>query len=215
MSSSANMHDMQIEDVNPTIGARVTELRKNKFSQVELAELLSEKLGKTIDPTTITRLEGGKRPISAVELVALAEIFGIGPVELLPDWRPIEASERYWAQRVHAVYEAFLTAEARYMEYKTQLEVAERLAEDLKLLSEYKRVGKWREKHSEALLEIAECLEIASQENRPNAFIEIVEDLGLTREQMHDILVSKGTSLSEQRKLAEGAIKLLSGAEQS
>ncbi|MCX4095347.1 helix-turn-helix domain-containing protein [Nocardia sp. alder85J] len=98
---------MQIEDVNRLIGERVADLRKGRFSQSELAQLLSEKLGKAIDPTTVTRLEGGKRPVAATELVALAEIFGVSPAALLPDWAPDDSDPRYQLarQRTRALVE--------------------------------------------------------------------------------------------------------------
>lgn len=213
MSSNANMRDMQIEDVNPSIGARVAALRKARFSQAELAQQLSEKLGKAIDPTTITRLEGGKRPITATEIVALAEIFGISPAELLPEWQPIEASERYWSQRASDIYLSYLETETRYQEEKTQLSAATDIAHGLRMLREYKRVREWCDAYSTALLEVADAWGIANAGGQPNSFIEILEDLGLTSEQIVTVRGESGIydSIQDEHKLAVGAIRVLSG----
>uniref|UniRef100_UPI000480050C helix-turn-helix domain-containing protein n=1 Tax=Rhodococcus sp. UNC363MFTsu5.1 TaxID=1449069 RepID=UPI000480050C len=83
---------MQIARTNAIVGARIAELRAiAEMSQAQLAQKLASKLAKdSIDPTTITRLERGSRPITVVELVALAEIFGLPTESLIPKTRIVE-----------------------------------------------------------------------------------------------------------------------------
>ncbi len=68
---------MQSTNVAVTFGLRIKQLREARgWRQDELAQRLGSALGKKIDPTTITRLEGGKRPVPLEEAVILAEMFG-------------------------------------------------------------------------------------------------------------------------------------------
>lgn len=58
-------------------GARVRDLRTSRgWNQDELAEQLGRIMGKKYDPTTITRLEKGRRPVSLQEAAAITRIFG-------------------------------------------------------------------------------------------------------------------------------------------
>jgi transcriptional regulator with XRE-family HTH domain len=71
------LHLMQPEDVNKAIGANVAALRAERgWSQAELAEHWGNALGHRIDPTTVTRLERGRRPTPVHELIQLAGILG-------------------------------------------------------------------------------------------------------------------------------------------
>jgi transcriptional regulator with XRE-family HTH domain len=71
------LHLMQPDDVNKAIGANVAALRSERgWSQGELAEHWGNALGHRIDPTTVTRLERGRRPTPVHELIALAGTLG-------------------------------------------------------------------------------------------------------------------------------------------
>lgn len=88
--------------VNATVGANVARLRRRReddLSQVGLAGLLSAMLDKVIDPSTVNRLERGKRPVTAEELVALAGIFDVPAATLLEDPDPARAGQTYWDGR--------------------------------------------------------------------------------------------------------------------
>lgn len=88
--------------VNETVGANVTRLRRRReddLSQVGLAGLMSAMLGKIIDPSTVNRLERGKRPVTAEELVALAGIFNVPAASLLEEPDPALAGQAYWEGR--------------------------------------------------------------------------------------------------------------------
>lgn len=70
---------------NKLVGRNTAEFRGQRgLSQAELATRLATQLGKnSIDPTTITRLESGKRPTTVDELVALAQILDVDVNSLL------------------------------------------------------------------------------------------------------------------------------------
>ncbi|OBK51913.1 hypothetical protein A5656_25295 [Mycobacterium gordonae] len=71
---------------NRQVGARIAEVRSAmKITQADLASEMSARLGREIRPLTVTRLEGGKRPIGVDELVAAAEVLRIKPADLLID----------------------------------------------------------------------------------------------------------------------------------
>lgn len=75
------------EDIDAEVGVRLRELRDEiKWTQPQVAELLSRELGKRVDPTMITKTEKGRRPILASELLAYARIYGVSVDQLLiPD----------------------------------------------------------------------------------------------------------------------------------
>lgn len=54
-----------------------------KMTQAELARGMSERLGKEVRPLTVTRLEGGKRPIVVDELKAAAETLRVSVADLM------------------------------------------------------------------------------------------------------------------------------------
>lgn len=73
------------QSANERVGRAVSRYRSG-MSQAELARQLAERLGKdSMDPTTITRIEGGKRSVTVDELEAFADIFGVGINDLLVD----------------------------------------------------------------------------------------------------------------------------------
>jgi transcriptional regulator with XRE-family HTH domain len=68
------------------IGERVARVRgEMKMTQAELAREMSARLGREIKPLTVTRLEGGKRPILADEVIAASEALHVEPMTLLSD----------------------------------------------------------------------------------------------------------------------------------
>jgi transcriptional regulator with XRE-family HTH domain len=81
------MQHVHVENItNQQVGARIAEVRSAmKITQADLASEMSVRLGREIRPLTVTRLEGGKRPIGVDELVAAAEVLRIKPADLLID----------------------------------------------------------------------------------------------------------------------------------
>jgi transcriptional regulator with XRE-family HTH domain len=68
------------------VGERVALVRNEmKMTQAELAREMTVRLGREVKPLTVTRLEGGKRPISVDELIAVGEALRIDPADLLQD----------------------------------------------------------------------------------------------------------------------------------
>lgn len=64
------------------IGSRVRKARKElKITQMELAARL-QVLGVTIDRSAIAKLEGGRRPVSDIEVVAIAKVLKV-PISYL------------------------------------------------------------------------------------------------------------------------------------
>jgi transcriptional regulator with XRE-family HTH domain len=75
---------------NQQVGARIAKVRGDMdMTQAELASEMSVRLGREFRPLTVTRLEGGKRPIGVDELVAAAEVLQIKPADLLVDDLPM------------------------------------------------------------------------------------------------------------------------------
>ncbi len=65
------------------IGHKITELRlERNIKQKELLARLQTS-GVDINPSSLSKLEGQVRPVTDIELKALAEIFDISPDELL------------------------------------------------------------------------------------------------------------------------------------
>lgn len=66
------------------VGERIADARAAmKMTQAELARGMSERLGKDVRPLTVTRLEGGKRPIVIDELKAAAETLRVSVADLI------------------------------------------------------------------------------------------------------------------------------------
>ena len=110
--------------VNGTVGRQVARLRnlRGDLSQVGLAGLMSASLGKVIDPSTVNRLERGKRPVTADELLALCEIFEVPVTELLLEPDPIRSGQDHWRS-------VSRTTEAQITMVSTQLARLNREAE--------------------------------------------------------------------------------------
>ncbi|MDO3315703.1 Helix-turn-helix domain [Mycobacteroides abscessus subsp. abscessus] len=79
------MQEDESTQPNKIVGRNTAQFRGQKgLSQAELATRLATQLGKnSVDPTTITRLESGKRPTTVDELVALAQILDVDVNSLL------------------------------------------------------------------------------------------------------------------------------------
>ena len=70
---------------NNVCGIKVYDLRKNsvpKMSQRALADKL-QLLGIDVDKNAVQRIESGQRFVTDIELLSLAEIFGVSVDELL------------------------------------------------------------------------------------------------------------------------------------
>ncbi|WP_308126449.1 helix-turn-helix domain-containing protein [Rhodococcoides corynebacterioides] len=87
-----------MQAVRQTVGANVATYRELAgISQAELASRLAAAMGKDrMDPTTITRMESGKRPTTVDEIAALATVFEIDSTALLA---PSEDALTYFALR--------------------------------------------------------------------------------------------------------------------
>lgn len=75
---------MSVEERRSWVGENVAHVRHGHgWSQIELADRLTQALGKRFDPATLARLEKGKRSIDVGELVVLAEVLQTEPMALL------------------------------------------------------------------------------------------------------------------------------------
>lgn len=66
------------------------ERARTGVSQTELATRISDRLGFTVDPTAITRIEKGERSVKLDEAVAIAEVLGVDLPALLVSTSEIE-----------------------------------------------------------------------------------------------------------------------------
>ena len=77
-----NVRKLQLGDRN-IVGSRVTEMRKKLgMKQIDLLARL-QVMGVDISPPALSLLEGQKRPVSDIELNALADILGVSADWLL------------------------------------------------------------------------------------------------------------------------------------
>ena len=85
--TSSTLHNLLVENpITQQVGERVAKARSQlKMTQAELASEMTARLGREIRPLTVTRMEGGKRPIGVDELVVVAQALGIKPEHLLTD----------------------------------------------------------------------------------------------------------------------------------
>lgn len=84
------MQHVRVENItNQQVGARIAAVRgEMKMTQAELAAEMTARLGREIRPLTVTRLEGGKRPINVDELAAAAAALRIPPADFFADDLP-------------------------------------------------------------------------------------------------------------------------------
>lgn len=85
------MQHIRVENItNQQVGARIAAVRgEMKMTQAELASEMTARLGREIRPLTVTRLEGGKRPINVDELAAAAAALRINPADFFADDLPM------------------------------------------------------------------------------------------------------------------------------
>ena len=94
------------------IGERIAELR-GEMSQQDLAQAVG------IDPTVLSKIEAGKRPLRINELVAMARELGVDPAVLLDEERAVfslrgdaSAQVREAVQQCEHIVDAYLTLSA-------------------------------------------------------------------------------------------------------
>jgi transcriptional regulator with XRE-family HTH domain len=125
---------MQPSRVNAWVGQNVARIRnKRGWSQTDLAARLSAQLSRSIDPTTITRLERGTRPTSVKELAALAELFEQDMPDLLREPAAMDAIDaaNSAARRVSLIHEAIATRCAELSDAVVALAEAVQKARDI------------------------------------------------------------------------------------
>lgn len=88
------------EHLDQHLGRRLRDGREyHGWSQQDMVDKLHDLGLTTINTMTISRIESGTRPVRAVELHAIGEVFGVNPWELL---RPSDVVEldrlRWWAE---------------------------------------------------------------------------------------------------------------------
>lgn len=177
---------MQLDEANATIGRRIAELRTAEgTSQAQLAQKLAERLGKdSIDPTTITRLERGTRPITVVEILALARIFYVDPASLLPQSGTIEEHLWNWGFHQGELQADKEELEAKLVAVTNDLDGTDMILGALNILHRYQRTGD-ETKVGNALEDIASYCESCTESTLPIFRVDIVqllEDLSIDQE---------------------------------
>ncbi|MFC7448661.1 helix-turn-helix domain-containing protein [Rhodococcus daqingensis] len=169
---------MQLSEVNAIIGAKIAELRNDKsMSQAQLAMALAANLEKErVDPTTITRLERGQRPVTAVELVALAHIFNVSTEELIPRARLVDEQVRTWLRQAGNLSVEVVSVEQELAELRAENDAATALWRAFTVLREYQASGR-REGVSDALDDIAHYVESCTEGTPLGLRIDLVEVL--------------------------------------
>jgi transcriptional regulator with XRE-family HTH domain len=128
------LHLVQSDEINAAVGANVAAIRAELgWSQAELAERWGNLLGRTIDPTTITRLERGRRPIPVHELVALGSVLDVGWANLVMPPRILAAAQEWntWNSAATRAYKQICAAVEEYLKAQHFLALATRQAEDV------------------------------------------------------------------------------------
>lgn len=123
--SSSTLQNLLVENItNQQVGARIARVRVTmELTQAELASEMTARLGREVRPLTVTRLEGGKRPIGVDELVAAAESLNVKPEDLLSDNGLPMGSVRIVAayQGVHRAHNLLTTAVQQYVSAQNHL----------------------------------------------------------------------------------------------
>jgi transcriptional regulator with XRE-family HTH domain len=128
------LHLVQPDDVNAAVGANVATIRAELgWSQAELAERWGNALGHKIDPTTITRLERGRRPIPIHELIALGTVLDVGWANLVMPPTILAAAKEFnaWSSALTRAYEQIRDAVEEYLKAQHSLALVTQQAEDL------------------------------------------------------------------------------------
>ena len=77
---------VEIKDLsflNRTLGPAIQVLRRDRFTQHEMAELLTQLLGKSFDQSMFARIELGRRKIKAHELIVVCHILECSTASLI------------------------------------------------------------------------------------------------------------------------------------
>lgn len=134
---------MQFDTANAAIGRKVAALRTDSgLLQAQLAERLTEKLGKRVDPTTITRLERGQRPVTVVELLALGDIFAVPATTLMPERGVVEQELSNWTHRVESLDRQRIELEASLARLQDDIEGGTMIAAAFTTLRDYQQTGR-------------------------------------------------------------------------
>lgn len=166
---------VQINRTSQIVGQRVQQLRRGQWSQADLARLLGEKLGKLVDPTTITRLEGGKRPVTVDELVALSEIFNVPVNELFEDPDVIRYELERWTELAASTQNQIELFQNKASEARRDARVAANVKTAWGHLESYRRA----QKHNDLI----EALSLLSEFAAPIFGYENLTD--------HDVVVNR------------------------
>ncbi|NKR96223.1 helix-turn-helix domain-containing protein [Rhodococcus hoagii] len=174
---------MQLAETNAIIGEKIAQLRgKAELSQAELASALAEKMGKErIDPTTITRLERGQRPITVMELIALAQVFDVPEESLLPESNAVEKAFSYWMRQIEELAQYLDLLKAREETSKEELAQATILASSLAALQNYQQDGNETEV-ADALSTLGDFADEQDAEAPKGAridFLALLRDIGI------------------------------------
>lgn len=108
------LRQVKVDQAPEVFGETIKDARKSLgWSQAELARQFGHALGRKVNPLVVTRIEGGKRPVSITELTALASVFKTTPGMLLEgltlDTDHIEAGRAVgqWLMQEAAVRKSF------------------------------------------------------------------------------------------------------------
>lgn len=164
------------------------------MSQAALAGLLTKEIGKTVDPTTITRLESGKRPVTVAELLSLCSIFGIQPTELLPSDSPIVAEIKKRQALAEQRTREVETAEDNVHLATSRRDSAREAVNSFRKLLDIKRDGT-------PLTAAAQDIRRAAWHFRDGAdgFVEVLRDLGVPDDVITQALESVDRDVAKEQ----------------
>ena len=124
------------DEVQKKVGARIREARERRgLSQAAVSQQLAA-LGVTLHQTAVTRVESGRRPLSVVELLALADVLGVETDDLLHDQGERSAAMLRWdvvaaRRRAFDAQQEALRAVSRYNELSNEaLRLLDELVEE-------------------------------------------------------------------------------------
>lgn len=171
---------MQSTDARVRLGRYVTSLRQaREWNQSALARELGERLGKKVDPTTITRMERGNRPTTVDEILAMSEIFGVSPTSFLPPEGVIGDLYSKWKVELDSLERRRGRLEIEVIEVRTQSSWYRSLVRAGEVLTDYTRDGT-TDGLCEAVVSIATAID-RGQTWLPESvpFIDILREIGV------------------------------------